>query len=378
MPNKNRETLPFWSPRCWHGMTAGVWLPFLFQNRVDVSLSRVPLTGAISFASLVNSGLRFGSELFFGRRANRQELETPPLFVIGHWRTGTTMLHELLVKDERTSYPTTFQCFCPHHFLLTEWALGPIFNLLLPNRRPMDNMAVGMSRPQEDEFAIANLGAGSPYLEWAFPNRELRFDEFLTLEELDQERRQKWADTFLWFLRRLTVKDPRRLILKSPTHTARLGFLRELLPEARFVHIARNPLTVIPSTLNMWERMADAMSLHIRKDDYSLDRILDVFERMYQRYEADRPHAPPNRLYEVRYEDLVKDPLGELTTIYERLELGDFGEARPRVEAYLDQTKGYQKNQWETPAETKAKIAERCGDYIQRYGYAEHFAEQLQ
>src|SRR5271170_6583798 len=44
----------------------------------------------------------------------------PPLFLVGHWRSGTTLLHELLALDECFAVPSTYACFNPHHFLLAQ------------------------------------------------------------------------------------------------------------------------------------------------------------------------------------------------------------------------------------------------------------------
>src|SRR4029077_5609932 len=92
------------------------------------------------------------------------------IFIIGHWRTGTTLLYELLTLDQRFIAPTPMECFAPAVCLgfgrVLRW-----LSFMLPANRPMDNMPVGWDRPQEDEFALMNLGLGSPALEWAVVNR---------------------------------------------------------------------------------------------------------------------------------------------------------------------------------------------------------------
>jgi len=54
------------------------------------------------------------------RHALKQLELRPPLFLVGHWRSGTTLLHELLCLDARYTYPTTHACMNPHHFVLSE------------------------------------------------------------------------------------------------------------------------------------------------------------------------------------------------------------------------------------------------------------------
>lgn len=106
----------------------------------------------------------------YGTIPENTQLKQPPVFIIGHWRTGTTLLHELLILDPRHNFPNTYQCLEPNHFLLTEKFFKSYFNFLLPTRRPMDNMEAGWDKPQEDEFALCMMGQPSPYLDVAFPN----------------------------------------------------------------------------------------------------------------------------------------------------------------------------------------------------------------
>src|SRR4029079_7278292 len=100
----------------------------------------------------LNSFASVFDRLVFGHRVRSNKLKETPLFVLGHWRSGTTLLHELLILDPRHTYPTTFECFAPNHFIWTEWFLAPLTRWLLPKKRPMDNMTAGWDLPQEDEF----------------------------------------------------------------------------------------------------------------------------------------------------------------------------------------------------------------------------------
>jgi omega-hydroxy-beta-dihydromenaquinone-9 sulfotransferase len=369
MSKEKRASLPPQSPRIWHGMTADVWFSLLWHNRFAVSPTRLPMAAIISSVSVLNSALRAVSEMMYRKQAEAVTLKHPPLFVVGHWRTGTTWLHELLIQDERVSFPSTYQCMAPHHFLLTGRVLSGMVDRLMPSKRPMDDMLVGMSRPQEDEFALLNLGLKSPYLEWAFPNRHEYFDEYLTLESLSSVQLQKWKSELDWFIRRLTLHNPKRLVLKSPTHTARIRTLLDMYPTGRFVHIVRNPLDVIPSTIRTWTRMTDAMAFQHRLESISAGRILSVFKLMYDQFEKDRVLIPDSHLYELRYEDLVAAPIAELEKIYRHLDLDDFGPARSRMTEYLASISGFKKNEHQVSDELKAMILDTCQGYMDRYGY---------
>jgi hypothetical protein len=119
--------------------------------------------------SVLNSILNLVKTLIFARRIRACVLEEPPIFIIGHWRTGTTFLHELLMLDERFTAPTTLECFAPADCMVLDQLMRHVFNFALPPRRPMDNMLVGWDRPQEDEFALMIWAWGLPTRSWFFP-----------------------------------------------------------------------------------------------------------------------------------------------------------------------------------------------------------------
>src|SRR5215475_6805410 len=81
--------------------------------------------------------------------------------VLGYWRSGTTLLHELMCLVPRYTFPTTHACMNPHHFLFTEASV--LASGGASAQRPMDEMVVQSGSPQEDEFALLSLGARSPY-----------------------------------------------------------------------------------------------------------------------------------------------------------------------------------------------------------------------
>ena len=187
-----KNPLPWYTPRFWHGMRFSTWLRQLVRNQFAISPARIPTALSITGFSVINSTLATVDQLVYGRRVARVELAEPPLFILGHWRSGTTLLHELLIRDPEHTYATTYQCFAPHHFVLSEPWVTPWSAFLIPRRRPMDNMAAGWDRPQEDEFALGNLGIPSPYLSMMFPNRGAAFMDYLSLSDLTDSARRAW------------------------------------------------------------------------------------------------------------------------------------------------------------------------------------------
>ena len=159
-----------WAPRIWEGCDFFAWLRLLARNRFAVDWSHSYIAVVITLVSVSHTVLHYLQEFLYGEEIARTPIDHAPIFIIGHWRAGTTLLHELLVLDERHGYPNTYQCLDPNHFLLTETFFRRWMRFLMPSHRPMDNMPAGWERPQEDEFALCMLGQPSPYLAIAFPN----------------------------------------------------------------------------------------------------------------------------------------------------------------------------------------------------------------
>ena len=362
---------PFWSPRFWHGMTLGPWLRLLRRNGLlSVHPFRYPLLIAVTFFSSLNGALRIAQRITHGKRLTQTPLPAAPLFIVGHWRSGTTYLHELMVQDQRFASPTSLQCFLPHHWLLTGWLFNRFGSFLLPKKRPMDNVETGWDRPQEDEFALLSMGAPSPYERMAFPNHPPRHMDYLTMEGLSDDELERWSSKLKEFLVTIAYKNPgKQIILKSPPHTGRVKLLAKLFPEARFVHISRNPYSVFASTRRLWQSLDEVQGLQLPRHEALDDYVFESFDRMYSAFERAREELPDDRICDVKYEDLTRDPLGQLSAIYQHLNLGDFNAARERVTAFTSKQRDYRTNQHSLDEATRKTIYQRWSGYFRRYGY---------
>ena len=367
----------------WSGMPFSAWLRLLRRNRFAVSPARLPRAALMSVLALLNSHFARTQERRYARQIAGTGLTAAPLFVIGHWRSGTTFLHELLALDERFVWPNAYECFAPSHFLVTQgWARRHLPRFL-PATRPMDAMRFGIDRPQEDEFALLALGLGSPYETIVFPNRRPAGHEYLDLAHLSQPQRAAWQAGFLRFLQAVHLhaqrKNPSaasgRLLLKSPTHTARLALLREMFPEALFVHMVRDPCELFASTRRLWtvlfarEGLQNPQLGAIKGGVPGLDdHIFATLDRLYRDFPRQMAAVPARQFCEVRYEDLAAHPLDTLAGIYERLGLGDFSAVRGKLAAYLAGL-DHVPNRHRLTDEEKAEIRRRWAEYFDRYGY---------
>jgi hypothetical protein len=243
--------------------------------------------------------------------------------------------------------------------------------MLLPRTRPLDNVRLGMGEPQEDEFALCCLTGRSFIISLAFPRRAAHYDRYLTFGGVASSEVAEWKAALLWFVQKLSLKYGRALLLKSPGNTCRIKMLLELFPGAKFAHIYRDPYAVFQSTRHMMRKAWPWWCLQ-RPDESSLDdRIVSQYKKVFEVFFEERGLIPPGHLHEVRFEELEKDPIGQLRSLYERLDLPDFAAVEPVLREYLCSLGGYKKNIFpELSAEARQRLAREWRKCFEEWGYS--------
>lgn len=359
------------------GLTAPKLFSLLRRHRFRVSPSRLgPLLGAVA-TSLVTIWPARGQRRRYGAELDAIELP-PPVFVVGHWRSGTTFLHELLATDPRFLTPTYLHTFAADYCIRWASVLRRL-ERFLPQKRPMDDIDAGWDRPQEDEFGLLSVGARSPYEIMLFPNDRGDRLGFLDVEAMQEDERRLWEESLVEIMRRVvlalrndgrTESDPSWLLLKSPTHTARIGTLARMFPDARFIHVTRNPLSVYKSTEHLWRRMFETQGLQRPRYDGQLALpgfINNTMRALYRRFDDDVAALPHGRFAETRYEDLVRDPVGEIARL--RSEIGLPPAEGDGLARYLGEVSGHRRNRFDMDAATVEMVRREWDWYFDRFGY---------
>lgn len=295
-------------------------------------------------------------------------IPAPPIFLLGFWRSGTTLLHELFGCDRRFGFPSTYACLNPHHFLLTEsWATER--SSRRQARRPMDEMLYSWASPQEDEFALLALGAPSPYESLIVPSLMRDARALLDLRCGPVEKQNRWEQALRYFLRLLTVQQGKTMVLKSPTHGFKLPLLPLLFPEARYVIIERNPYEVFASNLKLWLTLLELYSL----ESPSLEEVESFILMAYIIHEEaiaeGASHLDPRVFVRVRYDHLVSDPVGQMERVYSELGIAGFEQVQPRLADYAISVAGHRRNRLVISAVQKTRIDAMWGTLIKEKSY---------
>lgn len=351
------------------GITAEDWLPMLRENRFDSMYWH--RAAFITLMSLINSRYRKREERDYGPAIAATDIRESPVFILGHWRSGTTHLHNLLVQDrEQFAYPTVYQASFPHTFLSTEHIIPRKVARFIPDTRMFDNVSFHLNEPQEDEFAISIASGFSPFMGMVFPQRADHYDRYLTLRDVPAEEVARWKETLIWFLKKLTYRYNKAIVLKSPPHTARVRLLLELFPNARFVHISRNPYSVFQSTRHMYDTMVWHTYLQRPNLEEITEGILRRYVSMYDAYFEERELIPPGQLFELRFEDVRRDPFGTMQQLYEALGIEGWNSFEPALRRYLDSLGEYRQNRYQPLAEPdRARVAAVWRRNFERWAY---------
>jgi hypothetical protein len=352
------------------GIRLGDWLRLLRKYWREVDLSRVPRVCAITLQSFKNSSVGLVERRRFGAAVEKVVIQ-PPLFVLGHWRSGTTLLHELLSQDDRFAYPTSYQTAFPHIFLTSEALDSHLLKPFMPSRRPMDNMGLSLASPQEDEFALCSSSQKSSCMQWVFPRRREEFRKFLTFKATEPADIADWQQAFLTFIKKVQWRYQRPLLLKSPQHTARIRLLLELFPDAKFVHIHRDPFRVFQSSRQLFQVLFAWHGLQRPEleslDDWIIEQYREVFEAFFEQQTL----IPPGRFHEVSFEELERDPVEQVREVYRALDLPDFRVVEPKLRSYVSSLAGYRKNEFsDLSLELKQRLRHEWAASFEKWGYS--------
>jgi hypothetical protein len=301
--------------------------------------------------------------------ALRAAIPAPPIFVLGFWRSGTTLLHEFLCCDERFGFPSTYACMNPSHFMLTEaWASAR--KLKQQTTRPMDSMSYSWASPQEDEFALLALGAPSPYEALIVPSLMRDPQGLVDLNRRSLVEQKRWREALHQFLLLLTVQQGKAVVFKSPPHGFKLSLLHSMFPHARYVIIERNPYEVFASNLKLWRTLLDLYAVESSSSDEIEHFVLTTYLAHEAAIEEGTSIMDSGRLARVRYEDLVADPVGQMERLYKQLELSDFDGVRTSMKKHADDLVGYVRNHFTLSPEQKARIEACWNPIIKAKGYS--------
>jgi hypothetical protein len=371
MPHKDRLVKPFEHPQALGSFRS--WLKLLRENG-DVDPRFLPRILVVTLFSLMTSPLRVYERLRYDAVLNRTPVHPSPIFIIGHWRTGTTHLQNLICQDKNFSFVSTFQAMTPGFCLVgngpLEQTLGWITSLLYQTRL-IDNIPLLMDTPQEEEYGIANLCPYSFLHMFSFPRQaEKFFNRYVLFKDLPENELIEWEQIYLKLLRKTSLMtNGLRPVLKNPAHSGRLSAVIRLFPEAKFIHLYRNPYHVYLSTRRLYQVVLPRSQVQQIEWDKLEAFLFRFYTQLMHKFLADKALIPPQNLVEIKFEELEENPLEQIGRIYQSLGIAGFDQAQTSIQSYLDSIAGYQKNEYILNRDIIDKVNRHWAFAFEEWGY---------
>ncbi len=348
------------------GIRSPVLFRMLVRNGVSFGPNMIQLP-MLLVNSLISSILTGVERIKYTQSIKRTVIEKSPVFIIGHWRSGTTYLHQLMHLDPQFTAPSVVQTVIPDHFLFSTKYYIPVMKLLMPKKRPMDEVMISPLDPQEDEFALIRLGSESPLEKIVFPAGNEYFlagyDKYIP----EGVRLKVWKQNLLNFYKKITWLTGKQIVSKNPFHTMRMPLLRSMFPGARFIHIRRHPFEVVPSTIKMWNTVAAHYSLKNGWKKPGIDEVSSVLRSFDDYVSHEKQLMGEHEYAEVRFENLEKDPVEELRKIYAELNLEFSGTFEREIKRFLESHKEYAKNIYHLTQKEKDVIGSILGGNVEQW-----------
>jgi hypothetical protein len=326
------------------GISIKNWIQLLEKNG-GVDREYLNTAAFITITSILTNPARMLFKIKYSSKINKTKISHPPVFIIGHWRSGTTYLHELLCHDPQFCYASLWNTLLPDSFLILE-PIKKFLSKFLPSERPMDAIKVDIDGPYEDEAALAVLYPWSFFHCFHFPrNAEEQYIKSIHFNNMTSEEKNQWKTTYQQFIKTVTFANHgKRFLSKNPPNTARIITLLELFPEAKFIHIYRNPYKVYLSTKKMRQNVLDKLALQNASKEEIEQQVIKNYIRLLNSYFEQQKQIQKDKLVEIKYEDLISNPIEQVKKIYSTLKLPGYEEALPDMEKYLKKQSEYKIN----------------------------------
>ena len=351
------------------GITLKNWIRIITSNGgIDKEFYLKAVFVTISI--IVFSPARILFKIFYGNKIRRNKIEKNPIFIIGHWRSGTTYLHELVCMDPNIAYVSLWNTLLPDSFLILD-PIKEILSKFLPSTRPMDQIKVQIDGPYEEEAALSTLIPWSYFHCFIFPkNAKKQFENSVLFKGLSDKEINEWKETYLTFLKAVSYENKnKRLTIKSPANTARIKALLELFPDAYFIFIYRNPYSLYFSTMKMRKNVLNQYALQSTTEKEINEHVLENYIQLMDEYFKQKENISKNNLIEISYEELVKNPLETLEQVYTKFDLKGFKVAKPYFEKYLKENKEYKPNKYSFDKKIIQTIKDKWSYTIEKWGY---------
>ena len=299
--------------------------------------------------------LAYGLDQLFYPQHMDQDVRQP-VFIVGNFRSGTTLLHRLLAKDARFTGMKTWEIYVAPTIVqrkLIRWMMkinhlignpiGKIINRFEKALRQYSYMhPTALNEIEEDSHIF--LHTWSTYNIFAFfPFPELIRKYIYYDEDIPDEEKEGDMTYYQELLKRhIYANGGKQYISKSPSFSPKVRTLHQKFPDAKFINLVRSPMRVIPSSVSMfsnhWQTYGEP------EEDYpqpATEVMQEQAKHWYLYPHQYLKNMPADQYVMVRYQDLVADPKQVIESIYQRFGIAMTDEYRELLTLESDKAKQF-------------------------------------
>jgi len=169
--------------------------------------------------------------------------------------------------------------------------------LNMPEKRPSDNVKLSTNFPQEEEFALSNMTHSSFYHFFYFPSmNDQLYRKYIQFEGISTREKNRFKNKYHELLVKVALnirKD--QLVIKNPVNTGRIKLILEMYPDAKFIHIYRNPIITYLSTFRFFKSLLPVTSLEKYNDKYITKIIIKNYKCLMNDFFETKKPSPQRK-----------------------------------------------------------------------------------
>ena len=315
------------------------------------------------------TSLSYFDNIRFNQLKKKLDKFPAPVFILGHWRSGTTLLHNMLCDITDAAYCTTYQNLFPNNLFAFYNIIQPAVQLFMPSKRPADNVKMHTLYPQEEEFALGNEVDYCFYYWMFFPKDTYWFsDHYLTGKSARPKSIEAWKRNYLRFVKRcILLTGGKQFISKNPPNTARIPLLLDIFPNAKFIFLHRNPYEVVSSTIRFYKGVLPAQQHQSITDEALEAQVLKIYEELHNKYLKDKTLIPNGNLVELPFEQFIQAPLKRSKQLMADFQVPTNITQKIKRKYRHD---GHKARQYHFPKEWSNKVNRELGPFFETFQYA--------
>jgi hypothetical protein len=240
----------------------------------------------------------------------------------------------------------------------------------LPETRPMDEIKINADLPGEEEHSLGAIDKYGFFHSMIFPRNFKTYASYKSFENAKPKDLERWKKRYAHFIKKIAYKnEDKKLVLKNPANTYRVKHLIEMYPNAKFIHLYRNPYEVYASSIRFHLDTFGLFSLQTWNEEKVKQNVLDIYNELYIDWEKKIQDVPKENWLDVKYEDFIKEPMKTLEEIYRKLDIQGFSKNKEKFIEFIESQKDYQPRTYEFTDEFIAKVNDECDHIFKLFDY---------